>query len=145
MFPTSLFPENLYRIFFRLVDAFCYLNSDMAEPDTATVLQAVFSLICRPKQICNILYFHRVFLRKNIYHGDDVKMSAMASQINSLTIVYSIVYSGTDERKHQSSAALAFVRGSHRRPVNSPHKWAVTQKIFHLMTSSCILIKWWFG
>ena len=41
-------------------------------------------------------------------------MSVMASQITSLTIVYSSVYSGTDERKHQSSASLAFVRGIHR-------------------------------
>ena len=42
---------------------------------------------------------------------NDVIMSAMASQITSLTIVYSIVYSGADQRKHQSSASLAFVRG----------------------------------
>ena len=40
----------------------------------------------------------------------------MASQIASLTIVYSTVYSGTDQRKHQSSASLAFVRGIHRLP-----------------------------
>ena len=57
-------------------------------------------------------------------------MGAMASQINSLTIVYSTVYSGADQRKHQSSASLAFVRGIHRWPVNSPHKWPVTRKIF---------------
>ena len=57
-------------------------------------------------------------------------MSLMASQITSLTIVYSTVYSGADQRKHQSSASLAFVRGFHRRPVNSPHKWPVTRKIF---------------
>ena len=43
-----------------------------------------------------------------------VKMGAMASQITSLTIVYSTVYSGTDPRKYQSSASLAFVRGIHR-------------------------------
>ena len=60
----------------------------------------------------------------------DVIMGAMASQITSLTIVYSTVYSGPDQRKHQSSASLAFVRGIHRWPVNSPHKWPVTQKIF---------------
>ena len=41
-------------------------------------------------------------------HHDDVIMSAMASQITGLTIVYSIVYSGADQRKHQSSASLAF-------------------------------------
>ena len=57
-------------------------------------------------------------------------MSAMASQITSLTIVYSTVYSSADQRKHQSSALLAFVRGIHRWPVNSPHKWPVTRKTF---------------
>ena len=36
-------------------------------------------------------------------------ISMMASQITSLTIVYSTVYSGADQRKHQSSASLAFV------------------------------------
>ena len=64
------------------------------------------------------------------WHYNDVVMSAMASQITSLTIVYSTVYSGTDERKHQSSASLAFVRGIHRWPVNSPHKGPVTRKMF---------------
>ena len=57
-------------------------------------------------------------------------MGAIMSQINSLTIVYSIVYSDADQRKHQSSASLAFVRGIHRGPVNSPHKWPVTRKMF---------------
>ena len=32
--------------------------------------------------------------------------------------------------KHQSSASLAFVRGIHRWPVNSPHKGPVTRKMF---------------
>ena len=57
-------------------------------------------------------------------------MSTMASHIASLTIVYSILYSGVDQRKHQNSASLAFVRGIHRRPVNSPHKGPVTRKMF---------------
>ena len=47
-------------------------------------------------------------------HYDDVIMGAMASQITSLTIVYSTVYSDAYQRKHLSSASLAFVRGSHR-------------------------------
>ena len=59
-------------------------------------------------------------------------MSKIASQITSLTIVYSTVYSGPDQTKHQSSASLAFVRGIHRGPVNSPHKWPVTRKMFPL-------------
>ena len=57
-------------------------------------------------------------------------MGAMASQITILTIVYWTVYSGADQRKHQSSASLAFVWGIHRSPVNSPHKWPVKQKMF---------------
>ena len=63
-------------------------------------------------------------------HYNDVKMGAIASQITRLTIVYSTVYSGADQRKHQSSASLAFVRGIHRGPVNPPHKWPVTRKMF---------------
>ena len=57
-------------------------------------------------------------------------MMAIASQITSLTIVYSAVYSGAHQRKHQSSASLAFVWRIQRGPVNSPHKWPVTRKMF---------------
>ena len=63
-------------------------------------------------------------------HYDDVIMTRLASQITSLTVVYSIVYSGVIQRKHQSSASLAFVREIHRGPVNFPHKWPVTRKMF---------------
>ena len=57
-------------------------------------------------------------------------MNTMASQINSLTIVNSSVYSGKDQRKYQNSTSLAFVSGIHRVPGNSPHKRPVTQKMF---------------
>ena len=57
-------------------------------------------------------------------HYCDVLIGAVASQITSLTVVYSAVYSSTDQRKHQSSASLAFVRGIHRGPVNFPQKRA---------------------
>ena len=63
-------------------------------------------------------------------HYGDVVIGTVASQITSLTIVYSTVYSGADQRKHQSSASLAFVRGIHRGPVNSAYKWPVTRKMF---------------
>ena len=53
-------------------------------------------------------------------HYDDVIMSAIASQITSLTIVYSIVYSDADQGKHQSYASLAFVWGIHRVPGEFP-------------------------
>ena len=62
-------------------------------------------------------------------HYNDVIMGATASQITSLTIVCSTVYLGADQTKVQSSASLAFVRGIHRWPVNSPHKWPVTWKM----------------
>ena len=69
-------------------------------------------------------------LSKNPKHNIDVIMGTIASQITSLTIVYSTVYSDANQRKHQNSASLAFVLGIHRWPVNSPHKWPVTRKMF---------------
>ena len=63
-------------------------------------------------------------------HYSDVIMSVMVYQITKVSIVYSSICSGTDQRKHQSSTSLAFVRGIHRSPVNSPHKGPVTWKIF---------------
>ena len=67
-------------------------------------------------------------------------MGTIASQITSLTSVYSNVYSGADQSKHQSSASLAFVWGIHRGPVNSPYKWPVTRKMFPL--DDVIMIFW---
>ena len=57
-------------------------------------------------------------------------MGAMVSQVTSIAIVYSTVYSDADQRKHQSSESMAFVRGIHRGPVIAPYKWPVTQKMF---------------
>ena len=76
--------------------------------------------------ICAFIHICVSFLR----YFNDVMMSTVASQITSLTIVYSSVYSGAGQRKHQNSAPMAFVRRIHRWPVNSPHKWPVTRKIF---------------
>ena len=59
-----------------------------------------------------------------------VIMGAMASQITSIAIVYSTVYWGADQRKHQSSASLVFVQGIHRWSVKFPHKGPVTRKMF---------------
>ena len=71
-----------------------------------------------------------VYLLHLLSYYNDVILGAIASQITSLTIVYSMVYSGADQRKHQSSASLAFVRGIHRGPVNSPQKWPVPRYMF---------------
>ena len=64
-------------------------------------------------------------------------MSAIASEITTLTIVYSTVYSDADQRKHQSSASLAFVWGIHRDRWIPRTKGQLRGKCFHLMTSSC--------
>ena len=58
-------------------------------------------------------------------HYNDVIKRAMASPITSLTIVYSTVYSGADQGKHQGSASLAFVLGIHWS-----HKGPVTREMF---------------
>ena len=63
-------------------------------------------------------------------HYSEVIMSAMASPITGVSSVYSTVCSGADQIRHQSSASLAFVRGIHRGPVNSPNKGPVTRKKF---------------
>ena len=67
---------------------------------------------------------------RRIDHYSGVIMGTMASQITSLTIVYSITYSGADQRKHQSLASLVFLRGFHQWPVNSPFKRAsIAEKV----------------
>ena len=58
-------------------------------------------------------------------------MISMATQFTGVTIVYSsTLCSGTDQRKHEASESLAFVRGTNRSPVNSPRKGPVTRKMF---------------
>ena len=80
--------------------------------------------------------------QKRFFHGEiyshycDVRMGAVAYQITSLTIVYSIVYSDADQRKHQSSASLAFVPRDRWIPRTNGQ---LHGKCFHLMTSSCVI------
>ena len=63
-------------------------------------------------------------------HYSDVIMSAMASHITGVSIVYLTVCSGADQRKHRSSASLVFVSRIHRWLVNSLHKGPVTRQMF---------------
>ena len=92
-------------------------------------------LTARQDRHFNALLLSSVTLTDHASHYNGVLMGAMASQITSLTIVYSSVYSGADQRKHKSSASLTFVRGIHWWPVNSPHKGPVTRKMLPLI--------WW--
>ena len=72
-------------------------------------------------------------------HYNDVIMTTIASQITSLAVVYSTLYSDADQRKHQSSASLAFVWGIHRDRWIPRTKGELRGKCFHLMTSSCVI------
>ena len=99
---------------------------------------ALLCLVAPTYRLISLIYFYGLLrwhyanhtLYRCQWHYDDVIMTMLASQITSLAVVYSIVYSGVDQRKHQSSASLAFVREIHRGPVNFPQKWPVTRKIF---------------
>ena len=61
---------------------------------------------------------------------NDVIMSAMASQITDVSFVCLTVCSGADQRRHQSSASLTFLRGIHRWTVDSPHKASNVENVF---------------
>ena len=86
---------------------------------------------CRPRERLVKASERDIMRRTCLFkHYNDIIMSTIAPQITSLRIVYSTVSSDADQRIYQRSASLAFVRGIHRRPVNSPHKWPVTRKMF---------------
>ena len=75
--------------------------------------------------------YHRLtFIYRNWCHYSDVIKIAAASKIACVSIVCGTVCSGADQRKYQSLASLAFVRGIHRRPLGSPHKGSVTRQMF---------------
>ena len=102
------------------------------------VIGSIMSCLTAGKQnsnICKFIYHlptkcSHPWSMSPLCHNNDVIMTTMASQITSVTIVYLTVYLGADQRKHKSSASLAFVLGIHRLPVNSPHKGPVTRKMF---------------
>ena len=99
-----------------------YLHNGISYTDKMTFLYWIRPWMC--------LYQTDLQQQTPPLHLNDVIMGTIVSQITSLAIVYSAVYSDADQRKHQSSASLAFVRGIHRGPVNSPHKGPVTREMF---------------
>ena len=99
---------------------FCW-NVHLKTHSTFGILAHIYIfLTCR---VCSMKYEYFI-------HYSDITMGGIVSQITSLAIVYSTVYSGVDQGKHQSSASLAFVWGIHRWPVNSPHKRPVMRRMF---------------
>ena len=85
--------------------------------------------------------------QKRLFHYNGVIMSAIVSLITGVLIVCPTVCPGADQRKHQGSTLLAFVRGIHRRPVNSPHKGPVTRNVFPFddVIMRIFMTKSWYG
>ena len=84
----------------------------------------------RENSITGILLHLHCTMEIQCRNYNDVIIITIASQIFSVSIIYSTVCSGADQIKNQSPASLASVKGIHRWPVNSPHKWLVTWKTF---------------
>ena len=82
--------------------------------------------------ITRLLARLRFFYSWNQSHNSDVIMKVMPSQITGVSFVYSTVCSGADQREHQSSASLTFVRGIYQWPADPPHKGPVTREKFPL-------------
>ena len=78
--------------------------------------------------------------KRSQIHYSVVIMTVMVSQITGVSIVYSTVCAGADQRKHQSSASLAFVRGIRRCLVNSLHLGPVTPKMFLFPQGWCCVM-----
>ena len=112
-----------------------YLGSNCCFNNVLIIISAILCLRRLKKSSGNSrlllqnFVLHPSFVKIN-KHYNDVIMGAIGSQITSLHDYSLNRLSGTDQRKHQSSASLAFVRGIHRWPVDSPHKWPVTRKMF---------------
>ena len=125
---------------------------DVKFTPSLTPIKSILSNDARRRVDMNTFHFYSKKIHRNSRYWDthfcyqcsnvhysDVIMGAIASQITSLRIVYSTVYLDADQRKHQSSASLAFVWGIHRGPVNSPHKWPVTRKMFPF---DDVIVRW---
>ena len=97
----------------------------------STVVESLLIILCLYCIYKCIRRPHNSRMKHHVgIHYNDAIMSAMLSQITNISIAYSTFCSGADQRKHQSSASLALVRGIHRWPVNSHHKEPVTWKMF---------------
>ena len=118
---STMIYKLTWRSYYNLQSDLLQLNSHIPHPsfplityEFSTFLEIVISILRS--------FLHEAKDNIQTSHHNDVTMSC--------SIVYSTVCSGADQRKHQSSAWLAFLRVIHRWPVNSPHKGPVTRKVF---------------
>ena len=79
------------------------------------------TLCCDIQRVLLQLWLH-------LTHDSDVIMSMMASQITSVSVVYSTICWGADQRNHHKLCVTGLCEGN--SPVNSPHKGPVTRKMF---------------
>ena len=132
------------------IDFWLKITSQVDVITPSTVLTSKNAKLLPSPNLCHSLMLFRVTRSHSEWgsvthfseppvHYIDVIMTTMASHITSLAVVYSIVYSGVDQRKHQSSASLAFVRGIHRDRWIPRTKGQLGGKCFHLMTSSWLV------
>ena len=116
------------------ISAICFDHTFHSHGNRTT--NATIHFICLDTYCCILWFSWTQTLQGHHCHYNDAIMSAVASQITSLMIAYSTVDSDADQRKHQSSASLAFVQGIHRG-----HKWPVMQKMF--WSDDVILVYIW--
>ena len=104
------------------------------------------SLVISSNGIDIYLTEHYRFRRRKVTflnHYNEVIMSAMSSLITGVSVVYSIVYLGADQRKHQGSAPLAFVRGfpsqmaSHAEHLMMSSRWELFRSFYALKCNWC--------
>ena len=106
--------DNLY-----IYNRVALFNREKLPPSSSVIFyivsNSIVQCISNLKSLITTLWYLCHHLKYMcVFHYSNVIMGTMASQITSITIVYSTVYSGADQREHQRSASLAFVRGIHR-------------------------------
>ena len=118
-FPNHDTPLNAYST---KISKICYtLPSSAQQEEECLILHKTFlvnritmTFSYNMVQCIMMSWYGDIFPNYCPFHYIDVIMTTMASQITSCAVVYSVVYSGADQRKHQGSASLAFVRRIHR-------------------------------
>ena len=95
-------------------------------------VNAISSLISLYIDLCNDFSHWLISCPAIAMHQSLVRLSLQwrHNEQDGVSNPKRLVYSGSDQIKHQSSASLAYVRGIHRWPVNSQHKGPVTRKMF---------------
>ena len=107
----------------------CDLYGDLHDSLYTDIVYPQFQDLTSNEKLVYIMKLCQIPAGKYANHYTDVIMTTMAPQTTNLAAVYSSVPSDADQRKHQSSASLAFVWEIHRGRWN-PRTKAATRKMF---------------